>query len=417
MKLAGLSLIFGSVILVSCGGGSASGPPIQNPPPNNGPASGSEFLYQVSVTADIQVSTLNSSTGSLSALTDAAPDVIVENLGLPPVATPSGKFLYVQGFDQDPMTQPPVSPVNAIYCFSITGSEGELTSLSGSPFISSNLLDPSVFIGPTASGMVMDGKGRFLFLSDFGSSNSSGQQINSIRPYTITSDTGALQNGPVLSSSTVAWYVQAIDPTNRYLYAWVLLPTSIGVSVFSIDPSTAALTEIPGSPFPVTDTSVYLEYNVRVSASPLGDFVFVSVFTNAGGSEVFAFSADPTTGALTATSASPFPIGNAVASILHPSGKFIYATLPSATDPSLSGYAVDPTSGSISSTPVSSVSTSSYHGSTLIDPDGNVLVFNDSDNTASTYLIDGSTGALSNVAGSPFGVALQWESALIVRIP
>lgn len=417
MAFARLGFVLCLAILVGCGGGSSSSsggnpPP---PPPPSGPPSGSEFLYQNSFASDMEVSTVNPGSGVLSGPTDAAPASVVENLGLHPLVTPSAKFLYVRGFDQDPNTQPPVSPVNAIYCFSITGVEGQLTSVPGSPFIASNLSDPSLFIGETPNGMVMDGQGRFLYLSDYDGVDASGQSTNSIRAYTIDATSGALQNGPVFTSTSVAWLsAQAIDSTNRYLYASTVLSNGVAISVYSIDASTETLTEIAGSPFLVRNTDPDQEYNLSIFAAPSSNFVYAIVINNYGDSGAYVFSADSTTGELTVVPGSPFSIGDPASAILHPSGKFLYATAPGT---GISVFALDANSGAVSPTPVSTGPVSGYFGLTLVDPDGQVLLFNTSNDTASSFLINGSTGALTAVTGSPFTVAPGWESAIVVKIP
>lgn len=404
--------------LAGCGSGSSSvgGGPGGG---GSGPPSGSEFLYQISFADDTYVSTVNPSTGVLSQLTDAAPNLSVESAGLHPLVTPFGEFLYIQGFDQNPA--PPVPPVNAIYCFSITGSKGELTSLPGSPSIATNLKDPGLFIGLMPTGIAMDGHGRFFYLSDYDGTNPSGQSINAIRAYTIDATSGALENGPILTSTSVAQLsVQAIDPASKYLYAATVLSDSLAISVYAIDPTTEVLTEVPGSPFFVINTTEGVEYNLSLFTSSSGNFLYASVTNYTSGSPgVFTFSVDPATGALAVVAGSPFSVGDGVAgTTLHPSGKFLYATeTQNGAVAGLSVFAVDTTNGTIGTTPVSSVAISDYFGLSLIDPSGQVLVFNDSNNTALSFTVNGSTGSLTAAAGSPFGVASQWETAIIVKIP
>lgn len=410
------------LILGGCGGGSSSGsggnPPPPPPPPPSGPASGSEFLYQIPFTGDTQVSAVSPSTGALSQLTDAAPNLSIENMGLHPVVTPSGKFLYVQGFDQSSVVTP---PVNAIYCFSITGSEGQLTSLPGSPFIATDLNDPSLFIGSMPNGMTIDGQGRFFYLSDSDGTNASGQSINAIRAYTINATGGALANGPILTSISVVWLsVQAIDPASKYLYAATEISSGLAIAVYAIDATTEVLTEVPGSPFYVTNSPEGVQYNLSLLVSPTGSFIYATV-TNFvyGGPGTFVFSVDPATGTLTVVPGSPFSIGTyASGATLHPNGNFLYVT--ETTNQAVTGvsvFAVDSTNGPIDTTPVSFVTSADYFGLSLIDPSGQVLVLNDSYDTASTFTIDGSTGSLTAAAGSPFAVAPGWESAIIVKIP
>ena len=381
-----------TIALAGCGG-----------PSGSAPALGSEFLYQVSFVNDIQASKLDSGTGVLGPPTDAALNLPIESTGLHPVVTPSNEFLYVEGFDQSYFA-------NAIYCFSVNGTNGQLTSLATSPFFVSEL--------PNPNGMAMDGKGRFFYLSDFGDSfSASGQPTNSIRAYSIDPTTGALQNGPIFTSTSTYWLsAQAIDPTNSYLYAATVLPGtgSLDISVYSINPSTQALTEIPGSPFLVANTDPDQEYNLSLFTTPAGNFVYAVVINNYGNSEVIAFSADSGTGKLTLVPGSQFAIGNVSSAMLHPSGQFLFTTTPGS---GITVFPVDTANGTIAATPASSVSIAGYFGQTLIDPSGQVLLFNDSYSTASSFAIDVSTGSLTPVAGSPYSVGPGWKTAIIVKAP
>jgi hypothetical protein len=71
--------------------------------------------------------------------------------------------------------------------------------------------------------------------------------------------------------------------------------------VFSIDPTTGAPTAVSGSPFPTT----YTPYNLRVH--PSSQFVYSFGVDSIGAiAAVEGFSLDATTGALTALTGSPF---------------------------------------------------------------------------------------------------------------
>jgi 6-phosphogluconolactonase (cycloisomerase 2 family) len=353
-------------------------------------------------------------TGVLSLLTNVAPMLTTDSVGISPLATPSGKFLYIQAFDQSG------GAVNAIYCFSIAGIHGELTSLPGSPFIANNPTDPSLVIGLTPNGMVMDGQGRFFYLSDYDGTNGDLQATNAIRAYTINSTTGALQNGPILTSTSVAWLaVQAIDPASKYLYAMTLLSSSIAISVYAIDPTTLELTEVPGSPYPVINTPEGSEYSLKLFATPAGKFVYAFVNGSPGGLEVLAFSVDPGSGELTQVPGSPFTFGSPLGqALLHPSGKFVY--VPTGADPEdaqMSVYPVDTTTGAIATMPVSSAPIDGDDGIVLFDPSGQIMVINDSTDTALSFTVGLSSGALTAATGSPFSVAQGWQSAVIATLP
>jgi 6-phosphogluconolactonase (cycloisomerase 2 family) len=196
---------------------------------------------------------LDSSTGVLGASTDAG-DSFGENLGLA-VATPSGKFLYVQGFYQ-------FLAYNAVFCFSITGAGGQLTSLGPFPISAG-----------TPNGIAMDGQGRFLYVSEYVGmvSDISGQQTNTIQAYSIDPGTEDLLEGPVLTSTSTTvglLSAQAIDPDSRYLYTATGLSNGYAISVYAIDPVTATLTEVQGSPFFADSLTEGIGYSQRVFVSP-----------------------------------------------------------------------------------------------------------------------------------------------------
>lgn len=416
--MTGLKLIFATAakiflaslvfFLAACGGGSSGSiPPVNtNPQPPTAPPSGSEFLYQVAFVNDIQVSTLNTSTGALSSPVDAAPSTIIENLGLPPVATSSGKFFYVQGFCQS--CSP---PANVIWGFSIVGPNGTLTNLTNSPF-----LQNTPGLGFTPNGLVMDTQGKFLYASVYEGMNASGNSQNSILIFSIDQSSGELQYNSTFSSTSQAWLsVKAVDPSNKFLYAASALSNGPAISVYSIDSTSGALTEIPGSPFSVVTTPEGVEYNVGIAVSPSGKIVYALLTSETNTAPgIFSFSVDPTTNALTVIPGSPFPVGSPASIIFGSTGSFLFANDLGSTG--ISVFEVDPVNGTVGPLPSSSTSTPIYSADVLIDPSGQFLVVNDSINTASVFSINASTGALTRVTGSPFPVGSQWESALIVRI-
>jgi 6-phosphogluconolactonase (cycloisomerase 2 family) len=328
--------------------------------------------------------------------------------------TPSGKFLYEQGFYQSPPTGPPfyATPVNVIWGYAIDGANGTLTSVPDTP-----VPQNTVGLGFTPNGMVMDAQGKFLYVSVYNGTDSSGLSQNSILTFAIDQSTGALTQTATLSSTSQAQLsVQAVDPSNKYLYASSVLSSGLAITVYAISPTTGGLAEIPGSPFFVVSPPVGVQYTLRVIPSPTGKFVYAALtnetYTPPG---IFSFSVDPTTNALAVVAGSPFPVGAPASITLGFTGNFLFATYPDLENISIFG--VDALAGTIGLTSTSSTRIPIYFGEVLIDPSGQFLVFNDSFNTASTFKIDNLTGALTLVTGSPFITGTQWSSALIVGIP
>ena len=389
--------------LPACGGGSG-GTQLSTspPPPPSGPASGSEFLYQLSFATGIQVSELDTTTGALGTPIQAIPFNDFENQGVPIVVTPSGKFLYEEGFYQSPPQGPPFygTPISAIWGYQITGADGSLTSLPVMPVPQNN-----TGLGFTPNGLVMDRQGKFLFASVY---NGMGSQ--SIWTFAIDQTTGSLTNTSTLSTSGAYLFAQAVDPSNKYLYA-AEYSSNLSIAVYSIA-ADGSLAEIPGSPFFVYALPTGVQYNLGVI--PYGKFVYATLTNGNSPPGLFSFSVDAATNALTLVSGSPFPVGSPESITLGTTGNFLFVTSPGSN---ISVFAVNPLAGTVGSAPVFSTPISNYFGETLMDSTGQFMVFNDTYNTASMFKIDGSTGALTPVTGSPFTVGAQWSTAFIVRIP
>jgi 6-phosphogluconolactonase (cycloisomerase 2 family) len=420
MGLTKLSMTFGLVAIIGCGGGtpSTATTPPPTPPPPTGPASGTELLYEAG-SGSLQAFVLNPQTGVLSAPVNALPDgFLPENQGIPPVASPNGKFLYLQAFDQE-------DGVAAIYCYSITGTHGELTAIqgvTGPPFIPQ--YPPAI---DNVDSMIMDPKGQNLYLAtDDAGGTPSSPAPHSIRQYSIDPTSGALtEQLPYSVTSTAQSSALAIDPSGKYLYAEsVLFNSGIGISAFSIDSATGAVTEIPGSPFVANGTITNISGNPEILVSPSGKYLYLNLVDQA-----YAFSIDASTGALNALSGSPYNLNlpRLETPLLQPNGKFLYAvaTVVGSFDLSFSSFPIDTASGAITTTPASVVETSrevgAYTGGTVIDPSGQVLVTKNRFTSLSTFLIDGATGAISTQPGGPYDDGdpntAGWESATIVKFP
>jgi DNA-binding beta-propeller fold protein YncE len=123
------------------------------------------------------------------------------------------------------------------------------------------------------------------------------------------------------------------------------------VSVYAINSSTGALSKVAGSPFAAGD------FPYSVTVDPSGRFAYMVNYVG----NVSAYTINSSTGALRAVAGSPFAAGNNSVSVtVDPSGRFAYVA--NACDASVF----------------------CSHG------------------TVSAYTINGSTGALRAVAGSPF---------------
>lgn len=188
---------------------------------------------------------------------------------------PSGKFAYFAypGF-------------NSVSAYALNRGKGTLIEIPGSPFSAGNL----------PSDLAAEPCGQFLYAINTFSNN--------VSAYAIDRQTGSLS--PVPGSPFAAQNQPigiAIDPLGHFVFA--VNRYSNNVSVYAIDRSTGSLAEVSGSPF---QTGLG---PVAVRVDPSGKFVYTANFdvlpTNV--SSVSGFALDPTTGALTPVPGSPFLAG------------------------------------------------------------------------------------------------------------
>ena len=109
----------------------------------------------------------------------------------------------------------------------------------------------------------------------------------------------------------------AVDPSGKFLY----VPNEAGknVSGYAINPSTGALTAMSGSPFPVG------KHPLGIAMEKTGRLLFVA---NDDSADVSVFLANPSTGTLAAARGSPFAVGKygsyPTGIAVAPTGKFLY---------------------------------------------------------------------------------------------
>ncbi len=282
------------------------------------------------------------------------------NAGLSPTSVTvdtTGRFAYAPDeFGQD------------VWAFSV-GASGGLTLVAGSPFAA----------GDHPFAVARDPSGRFVYVANFNAHNVSG--------YTIDDASGALM--PVPGSPFAAGvndFSLASDPTGRFLYT-----ANTGddtVSGFTIDPNTGALSPVLGSPF----TTGAGACPISVAVDPLGRFLYTA---NECSSNTSAFTIDRGTGALTPAAGSAFAAGTEPACVgVAPSGKFIYVC--NALSSNISAYAINASSGALTQVAGSPFPTVNDPASVTFDPSGSFAYATNLNNaTAQAYSINPSTGALT----------------------
>jgi 6-phosphogluconolactonase (cycloisomerase 2 family) len=188
--------------------------------------------------------------------------------GLNPVALaadPAGKFLFAAN-----------QASNNISAYSIDGSTGALTAISGSPFATA------------ASPGGLAAQSGLLFVTHRGSG-----QI-SVFKYDASSGVLSAVSGSPFAAGTDLRGV-AVDPSGKFLYA--ADQAANAVVAFSIQ-SSGQISAIPGSPFTAGTTPV------SVKVHPSGKFLYAANF---GSNNVSVFAIG-SSGGLTAISGSPFAV-------------------------------------------------------------------------------------------------------------
>ena len=385
-------LVLTLALLAACGGGSNSGPvakPVRFLYANayEGPNTFNAQVYGFAVYGD----------GSLSALAGFSPIEAGNYGGGPLVVTPDSRFLYITGdgipagiavcgIAVDGALGPcpalsltlPGTPVGLaahpagdfLYASSNSGvlsvlavnsDTGALTLTSSAPLGSSIASFSSAVITPD---------GRYLYQTYFRYSGAVQQSPATVEiaGFSVDAASGALSaaaGSPVApaipgDSSVV---LLAMDPGGRFLYAGYASPSGAparnGVAVFAIEPSTGALTEVPGSPLNLATPPSSLAPGVS------GRLLIVSS-TVSGSCSFDVFSVDSGSGALAPVAGSPFgPLATDCGSIaVDPTLPFVYAAAGSQAGPgAVLTLALDVTTGALA-----------YQGQTVVPGSENVGV-------------------------------------------
>src|SRR2546430_3980994 len=144
-------------------------------------------------------------------------------------------FVYVNNNSQGP---------NSVSAFSV-GSDGALTSVSGSPFLTGGT---GIGGGQLTNRIAVTTiPGNFLYASNDGSNNISG--------FSIDNTTGALKAVPgspfaagALPGGNASSFTLAVDPIGQFLYVGTFNISASNITAFKIL-SDGALTPVAGSPF------------------------------------------------------------------------------------------------------------------------------------------------------------------------
>jgi len=211
---------------------------------------------------------------------------------------------------------------------------------------------------------------------------------DSVSPYFIDWNTGSLTaaGSPVASGKSPTSIV--VDSENGIVFV-ANHGGSNDISAFSYD-----LTPVPGSPFPAGGNPLSLALGFSQ-----GGKLLYTANPDATNPSISGFSVDATSGALAPLSGSPFPIPVSHYIATDQTGAYLYVT----SGTNILGYAIDATTGALTALPGFPVAAGANAYSMTIDPTNQFLyVTNDGAANVSGFTLDASTGALTPMAGSPF---------------
>ncbi|MDR3793414.1 MAG: beta-propeller fold lactonase family protein [Terracidiphilus sp.] len=169
-----------------------------------------------------------------------------------------------------------------VFGYSI-GSGGALTALSNSPYAA----------GVRPSGIAADPTNRFVYVTDYASSQLIGYSIQTNDSLTY------MVNGPFKTGNEPTSIV--VDPRGKFIYLANALDSDVSAYTITLATGTpSAIVNSNSSLLYATDTQP-----VSIAIEPaLGRFVYTA---NHLGNSITGFRFDSDTGALTATQAAPYP--------------------------------------------------------------------------------------------------------------
>jgi 6-phosphogluconolactonase (cycloisomerase 2 family) len=251
------------------------------------------YLYVVSGTTSATLTEYSLSSGKIGAATATVNLQLPANPGDTIVPTAvnvlaNNNAVYVAAYDQSAYNPggSVTSSANPGWVFGYAvGSGGALTATGGSPYQA----------GVKPSGITSDPVNRFVYVTDFASSELIG--------YTVQNGSALsfMVNGPFKTGNEPSAIV--IDPRGIYIYISNSLDSSVSsYSIVLATGSPSALASSIGNQLNATDTQP-----VAIGVDPaLGRFVYTA---NRLGNSVSGFRLDPNTGALSLTQATPYPTG------------------------------------------------------------------------------------------------------------
>ncbi len=282
---------------------------------------------------------------------------------------PTGQFLSVtNGGD------------NTISTFAIDQTTGKLSALRG--LAARDTPSALAYTSDTAEVTVTP---RFAYVANYTGA--------SLSAFSINSGSGRLTAiGTTVATSGKPTSVN-INPAGSRVYA--TNEVTDDVSVYNINSSTGALTQLSGSPFSLEAPETGPQ---SIVIDPSGRFAYVANSTDS----ISAFSVNASTGALTLLTNAPYVTGDNPGSVtIDPTGRFLYTANINSDD--VTAFRIDHETGEL--TLIGTVAAENTPNSIAADPTGRFIYAANVGIGAynvSAYSIDASSGALSEITGSPF---------------
>jgi 6-phosphogluconolactonase len=352
-----------------------------------GQTSADAFVFFSSGTT-VSEDTLSVSTSSLAATVNYTGPTTPNGNWATTVA--QGKYLYT------------AYGIGEIYGWTI-GSDGSLTAVTGSPF-SAPYMVGSTYGGPATQVMITNPAGTLLFVQNELNDAVYVYQIGS--GGTLTAATGTPLLLPFLPGNL------ATDGLGKYLYVSNVVSGSATseIAAYSINSTTGALTSVFGSPFVSTGSS--LEYSMfQLQGESSGKYMIgTTAGLDFGGDlHLYVFNiaqSGTNAGAITPVSGSPFatvypPYRIAVQPSAGGNLVYSFSISSTGTDSPIEGFTLNTSTGALSEISGSPFSSASGTGdSGQFDQSGAYLFALDSSNSTMSVFSVGSSGALTTPVGT-----------------
>ena len=246
--------------------------------------------------------------------------------------------------------------------------------------------------GSTPRGVAIDPTSSYVYVANKSSNSISGFTING-----MTGELTEISGSPFIAGTQPEWV--SIDPAGTHVY--VVNYGSSDISAYTIGGS-GVLTPITGSPFK-TGTSFGKQNPQALTVSADGNYAYIPDYW---GNQILVFNLDGSGALTTEIAGSPFAAGThpGTGAIFDPTGQFLYVSNEGsygATAGTLSAYSVNTSTGALTQLAGSPYTVGQAPGKVFVDSTGR-FVFVNGGSKIWAFTRDASTGQLTPAQGSPY---------------